>query len=192
MPDRALFAAWQEAHEEASRAERDLNARFDAYAAGQGPEPELSLVIHARLLRAAATELLNKYIEAAARRRGGGVSALRLLTDCKPICEQPPRQPMRQLRRHRIGGEGQRLGETDRPDGARPVDDDDRLREEGPRRIGKDSCHGVRAAAGGPRDDHLDRAGRLAVGLGERAAAERGNEAEREGARVKQFHECFQ
>jgi hypothetical protein len=64
MPDRALLAHWKEADDQASRAEKELKAQFDAYAAGTGPRPDMALVLQSKLLRAAATELLNEYIEA--------------------------------------------------------------------------------------------------------------------------------
>jgi hypothetical protein len=77
MPNRELFDAWRQADADASSAERDLKERFAAYERGEGPEPLPNQAMEVKLLRAAAMQLLDRYIRAAgeASTTGGGFGA---------------------------------------------------------------------------------------------------------------------
>lgn len=66
-----LFEIWKQADEKARKAELELRAEFTAFEQGTGPEPKLDRVLQVKLLRASATELLDKYIRSAGERGTG-------------------------------------------------------------------------------------------------------------------------
>jgi hypothetical protein len=72
VPDKQLFEKWKQADETARTAESELRDQFAGYEQGTGPEPTLDRVLQVKLLRAAASELLDKYIRTAGER--GAVS----------------------------------------------------------------------------------------------------------------------
>lgn len=77
MPDQKLFETWKQADEKARAAEADLREAFSRFEDGNGPEPTLDRVLHVKLLRGSATELLDKYIRTAGERGTAGHSGWR-------------------------------------------------------------------------------------------------------------------
>jgi hypothetical protein len=72
VPDKQLFDNWKQADEKARQAETDLRHEFAGFEHGNGPQPTIDRVLQVKLLRAAATELLDKYIRTAGERGTGG------------------------------------------------------------------------------------------------------------------------
>ena len=71
MPDKQLFEKWKQADEKARVAESELRDEFAGFERGTGAEPTLDRVLQVKLLRASATELLDKYIRTAGERGTG-------------------------------------------------------------------------------------------------------------------------
>jgi hypothetical protein len=68
VPDQKLFERWKQADEKARAAEAGLREDFSRFEQGAGSEPTLERVLQVKLLRASASELLDKYIRTAGER----------------------------------------------------------------------------------------------------------------------------